>query len=336
MLEAASECPVCLDKMWDGSALTRFVCCGNQICKKCEPKGESGFKTCPICRKEAPRSVAESLSIMKEKADLGIAWAQADMGHRYLTGDECVQKDVEKAFSLFSEAAEKGSTEAKRFFGEYYFQDANYEEARRWLETAAAEGDILALFQLGMLMKRGQAFDQNEQTRKEAFRLLTISATLYEGPTNLPAKELSFFFRDSYLPVMLHYLRPIVEGGDASLSAMDHFALGLMYLSEDYYGEDIIWEPGHNPIPEALFWHRRSSRTEEPDADHPLNRLERKIRGFCANCREDLPEGKQSCCVECKAAYYCSRDCQMAHWKEGHKKDCAKKLKKRLRAEGKL
>ena len=242
-------------------------------------------------------------------------------------------KDVEKAKSLLSEAAEKGSTRANGLLGQYYLlhaENTNCEEARRWFEASAADGEMFSFYQLGMMMHNGQAFDQNEQTRAEEFRLLTISATLFQGPFNLPAMHLSSFFRDS-LPVMLYYLRPIVEEGNASLIATAKYGAGLFKMAIEYYGKDVIFAAGHCPVPETLFWHRRSSRKEVL-----FVRLERVIREQCAHCRADLLEGNQSCCVECRAAYYCSRNCQVAHWKAGHKKDCVKKLKKKLKAAGEL
>jgi tetratricopeptide (TPR) repeat protein len=242
---------------------------------------------------------------------------------------------VEKAFSLLREAAEKGSAEAKGFLGEYYLNHGNYEEARRWYEAAASDGGMYETFRLGMMIKDGEAFDQNEQTRAEAFRLITISATLLDGLYIEPALELSTFFRSS-TPVNLHYLRPAVEGGDTDVETMDYYAVLLLREAISYYGRSAILAPGHSPVPEAMFWYRQCSNMEERDANHPLVRLEREIRKHCAHCRADLPEGKQPCCVECKAVYYCSRDCQVAHWKAGHKKDCVRKLKKRLKAAGTL
>jgi hypothetical protein len=40
----------------------------------------------------------------------------------------------------------------------------------------------------------------------------------------------------------------------------------------------------------------------------------------CAQCGELFPKLKQ--CSRCKAVAYCSRDCQVAHWKAGHKEAC--------------
>ena len=333
VVEAVPECPVCLEKMWDGFGTVQYVCCGKEICKKCDSQGGDALDTCPLCRGKAPGSLDEMLSITREKADSGFAWAQADMGKCYLYGNDGVQQDEEKALSLLSEAAEKGCARANANLGLYYFQNTNHEEARQWLEAGAAEGEMFSLFQLGMMMKDGHAFDQNEETRAEAFRLITISTVLLDGLSIVPAVELSFFFLDC-LPVMLHYLRPAVEGGKASLNATEYYAQGLVQMAIRYYGIDGIMEPGYCPVSKALFWHWQCSRKAELSANHPLVRLERDIRKYCAQCRADLSEGKPSCCVECKAAYYCNRDCQVAHWKAGHKKDCVKKLKKRLKAAG--
>ena len=334
VLEAVPECPVCLEKMWASSASLRYVCCGKRICEKCDSQGGDAFgSSCPLCRGEAPESADEMLSIKKEKADSGIAWAQADMGLNYLHGLDGVPQDVDKALSLFSEAAEKGSVETKSHLGGYSYEIENYKEARRWYEAAAADGEIFSLFQLGMMMKNGQAFDQNEDTRAEAFRLFTISATLLQDSFIPSGIELSLFFLESP-PLMIHYLRPAVEDGNTSAQVIGNFALGLTYAAESYYGPYYAFVPGQSPVPEALFWHRQYSSKTEPDANNPLVRLERVIHVHCAHCRAHLPEGKRSCCVECKAAYYCSRHCQANHWKAGHRKDCVKKTQEKAQSGG--
>ncbi|XP_057299229.1 uncharacterized protein LOC130629870 [Hydractinia symbiolongicarpus] len=42
----------------------------------------------------------------------------------------------------------------------------------------------------------------------------------------------------------------------------------------------------------------------------------------CLNCQ--IKEGSKRC-VRCKNAFYCSRECQVQHWKNGHKKSCLEK-----------
>ena len=336
VFEAAPECPICLDKIWSTAASVQYVCCGKHICKTCDSQAGSVLDTCPLCREKVPGSAEETMSITKEKADAGIAWAQADRGKAYLYGRDGVPEDTERALPLLREAAEKGSTSAKNYLGNHYLEVENYEESRRWYEAAAAEGDMYSLCQLGTMMMNGQAFDQNEQSEEEELRILTICTTLFDGALfNMVAVELSRYFHDS-LPVMLHYLRPALEEGDTSAEVIGNYGLGLLSVAMEYYGGNSTMTPGFSPVPEALFWFQQCSEKEELGANHPLVRIESKNRKYCAFCLAGIPKGKQSCCVECKAAYYCSRDCQVAHWKAGHKNDCVRKLKKRLKAKGKL
>ena len=50
------------------------------------------------------------------------------------------------------------------------------------------------------------------------------------------------------------------------------------------------------------------------------------ILQHCANCNQQEPAlGDYKKCNQCKAVVYCGRKCQLAHWKAGHKKVCAKK-----------
>ena len=50
------------------------------------------------------------------------------------------------------------------------------------------------------------------------------------------------------------------------------------------------------------------------------------ILQHCANCNQQEPAlGDFKKCNQCKAVVYCGRQCQLAHWKAGHKKVCAKK-----------
>ena len=46
-------------------------------------------------------------------------------------------------------------------------------------------------------------------------------------------------------------------------------------------------------------------------------------KNYCANCGIASLEDKQlKQCARCKAVYYCSKKCQVEHWKAGHKVDC--------------
>uniref|UniRef100_A0A8W8KZ01 phytol kinase n=1 Tax=Magallana gigas TaxID=29159 RepID=A0A8W8KZ01_MAGGI len=41
---------------------------------------------------------------------------------------------------------------------------------------------------------------------------------------------------------------------------------------------------------------------------------------ICSFCGEEAPDSLK--CGRCKEVYYCSKDCQREHWKEGHREQC--------------
>jgi hypothetical protein len=69
-------------------------------------------------------------------------------------------------------------------------------------------------------------------------------------------------------------------------------------------------------------------------ADSPLftemvqQRFDSKVKDrrfyFCAGCQQGDKERKMQFCSRCGVCPYCSKECQIAHWKE-HKKVCAKR-----------
>ena len=44
----------------------------------------------------------------------------------------------------------------------------------------------------------------------------------------------------------------------------------------------------------------------------------------CAYCQKPQGATKFEFCSVCKKVYYCSKDCQVKHWKAGHKTICGK------------
>eukprot|EP00959_Pyramimonas_sp_CCMP1952_P070244 1466767-Pyramimonas_sp.AAC.1 len=102
-----------------------------------------------------------------------------------------------------------------------------------------------------------------------------------------------------------------------------------------------------NPIQKELFISMQKSSTDEGllemlQADAPCECLKNlqhspqaKVAGSttpttapgmsqCSNpgCTTQRPSGQLKRCGACKAAQYCDRDCQLRHWKQGHKKEC--------------
>ena len=66
----------------------------------------------------------------------------------------------------------------------------------------------------------------------------------------------------------------------------------------------------------ALLWLKRASEQGHVNA---TNLVKTEFKTTCFYCGNT---GTMKCCSRCKCAYYCSRDCQAAAWKSGHKATC--------------
>ena len=105
------------------------------------------------------------------------------------------------------------------------------------------------------------------------------------------------------------------EQGDA----MAQYSLGIMYEHGLGVKQDdalsLQWlkmaaRQGHN---EAILALKRARSQAVPES---LDRV-------CSHCSTQASESNHlMTCARCKSAFYCSRNCQRAHWKAGHKKIC--------------
>ena len=76
-----------------------------------------------------------------------------------------------------------------------------------------------------------------------------------------------------------------------------------------------------------MYWLRKALANGNSEAESLLATTERVINSFCANCSVKFVDEKckKRCCSRCRAANYCSTECQRIHWKRGHKKFCVDK-----------
>ena len=138
------------------------------------------------------------------------------------------------------------------------------------------------------------------------------------------------------------------------VSVYYRLSITLLELNEIQYKDvdaEAIEITGHSCIPRVLYWARKAMVndtfsvgtsniiTEEfrtskaaacekyrADASELIERLENQGKKSCANCKRDAQcfSRKMKRCTRCKAAWYCGRECQLKHWKDGHKIDCVK------------
>ena len=99
----------------------------------------------------------------------------------------------------------------------------------------------------------------------------------------------------------------------------------LLQLGKDRY-EEIMEIPGHSPIPKALFWARKALTVKTNDhVTELISMVENETKSHCANCRKEAEGSSFKRCVRCLGAWYCGKECQVQHWKNGHKVDCTER-----------
>ena len=100
----------------------------------------------------------------------------------------------------------------------------------------------------------------------------------------------------------------------------------LVELHHNVFGRGDDCIPGYSPIPRALALFKKSAEkmSEGHAVAKMLKQIETSAKAACANCGKAA--GHLKTCVKCTCTWYCSKDCQVQHWKAGggHKTDCVK------------
>ena len=110
------------------------------------------------------------------------------------------------------------------------------------------------------------------------------------------------------LPVSKEKARLLYEKAAEQEHPKAQCNLGVMH----YNGE------GGLPVSKekALLWLKRAA---EQGHKYATAFIDANLKNKCFSCGNT---GTMKCCSRCKCAYYCSRDCQAAAWKSGHKATC--------------
>jgi TPR repeat protein len=248
-------------------------------------------------------------------------WAQMQLGMFYLHGHG-IKADPKKAAIWFKKAAAQGNHPAEHELGEMYRLGKGVKrsqpEAVRWYQKAADAGFALSQFAWGnmILIDRGEGVPKNTT---EGARLLTLSAE--QGVPQAQCLLAHCYEKgegvEPSLDKSLYWNKKSADQGDAI--AMANYGRNLLFVAIAKYQGDVE-VVGHSPIPEILYWARKSLAAGFMDVKSLVDQLEKLIGHMCANCRKVAVELQH--CSRCKAAMYCGTPCQKLHWKAGHKMDC--------------
>jgi TPR repeat protein len=283
-----------------------------------------GSSKCPMCMETLPSpDDQEIFQCVQSRAEQhGWDWAQLQLGLYYLNG-RGVKADPKKAVIWFKKAAAQGNHLAEHELGEIYSFGMGVKrsqpEAVRWYKKAADAGFALSQFALGrkLMVDIGEAGVPKNTT--EGARLLTLSAE--QGyPQAQCALALCYEKGDGVEPSLdksLYWNKKSADQGNAT--AMANYGRNLLSAAGAKY-QNNVEVVGHSPIPETMYWARKSVAAGYMDAKSLVDAMEKANGSQCANCRKVAVELQH--CSRCKAAMYCGTPCQKLHWKAGHKMDC--------------
>jgi hypothetical protein len=262
-----------------------------------------------------------------------------------------LKKNIKKAIKLYDRAADCGNPGAKEELSKIYlskFFDApkSLDKARHHAEMAANQGNPRAQYVLACLLLE---FKQCNKNMDESFRLLTLAAfqgcllaridlgAIYEKRFEVMVTTKTAVGEDWRKNLLLSLFwygkgseveekddsRP---GGCNPLGGMAfHLNLAMLLLWHPRDCSNIHPLPGYSHVP-FYTWAIAKGGQHTTNISFPRSpRLmhNNAWESACANCGTKSREKEQfKACARCRAFHYCSKKCQVQHWKAGHKIDC--------------
>eukprot|EP00984_Skeletonema_dohrnii_P013427 scaffold5570_cov87-Skeletonema_dohrnii-CCMP3373.AAC.3 len=330
-------CPICLETIKHVNFMTiiRFYCCGGWICRQCSDEREAKYKAekfdemfhgrCPLCRERIPdaNDHKKTRTITAKHANKGRAWAQTYIGTCYLRGMNGFALDKKKGLQFLKQAADQRDPEALFAIAFVYKEETLERDESKcvyYLKEAADLGHTDAQQELAL------TYSTHEKEKRLHYTTLAASQGDAKACDMLGAH---FMYAECGLTKSLvlakHYCEKNLED---ELSAYI-FSLALYQLGLERF-ERIMEIPGHSPVPKASFWARKAQEGDSPpirgNATELLSMLENAAKSRCTNCRKEAGCSSFKRCVRCLGAWYCGKECQVQHWKAGHKVDCIKRM----------
>ena len=138
-----------------------------------------GIHDCLYCRTPYPDNDADTLEMVQARVEKKDPAAIEHLGGKYFVGRNGLQKDVQRAIELWTEAAELGSIEALNSLGVVYRDGEGVRQDKakgiQLFEKAAMQGHVVSRHNLGCYEVESGNYDR-------AVRLFLISAKLgYEN-----------------------------------------------------------------------------------------------------------------------------------------------------------
>ncbi len=351
-------CPLCMDVLppvtWRDEERVHTWCCGALICKCCSKSMHRyanqnvqnlqdslakgildevriqeiysllSSNKCPLCRTYLPQSNMERFAMVQRRVQEhpDWNWPLYRMGKFYEFGYGC-PKNVKIALAYYKKGAKRGDARAQHELGNCYTLGMavpkSARNAMRWYTQAANQGLGISQYSLGEMYN-------SQQNYSEAIHWFSLAA---EQGLDTAQYSLAFCYQhgngvESSLEKSIYWNKKAADQGHTS--GMVNYAATIMAHSANNNGGrfDLV---GKSVVPEALYWVRKAVSLGFVDDNNMVAQVETAVFSCCTNCGLKAGTGptKFSKCSQCKAVLYCTKECQAAHWKKGHRWDCVDK-----------
>lgn len=335
---------------------TAMPCCGKHLCESCIDrihKLDTNF-SCPCCR--APTPWKESNTRISAKllrdANSNKPWLLHKIAAAYSMGIDGAERNHSKALEYYKKASDYGDVQSQSVLCNFYYEggggvEKSYAKARKWAKKAIDNGDAGASAILASILVLDK-FDArqavSDDVLEEALFLSTLAAYQgYHRGCQILADIYKYKMHQCYLRKdekneRIFFLISMYWCGKMSEIYMDDYTYAsslrifcgaLQCHAAERWQHWIQVQPlsGYSHLP-LLNWMVMKIKRTAPDLqDVPdVAKILHKWTLRCAQCGDTSEETKNKLkvCSRCKAFSYCSKECQVKHWKAGHKKDCKK------------
>ena len=335
-----------------------MMCCGVTHCNNCTGKtiadmylghgksrNDRTKPRCYSCREPAQDATYYANTIKPNDKRHWLLHATANC---YMVGIHGLKKDIKKAFELFERAADLGNVSALEELALMYFHGhivatKCLDKARYYAEKAANQGAPEGQYILASLLLLPDK--ENYERNEEAFRLFTLAAfqgsaesrllngSIYEKRYQVMITEEGDAWRKNFLLSLYWYAKgaelevknnPKRENFQ-SLAAMAfqlNIAMSLLWHRRDYSNRFPLLGYSHL----AFYTWALTKGGKHPsniNLPEPFMMYNDAWKNTCANCgNKSRVKQEFKACARCKTCHYCSKKCQVEHWKAGHKVDC--------------
>lgn len=283
---------------------------------------------CPCCGSGLPQP-GEQVPMVEKHMAKNKGWAFRRMGRIFHDGEFGKTPDKKKAFELFKRGAELGDMAAMYNVAVMYNRGddvpVSMSQALYWYEQLALHGHAMGQYRLA-------THKADNGNPSESYRLFTLSsaqgckdAMEMLGNYYLEAQIKTKSIKDFHL--RMYWFSRAAEMGSVQGTAA--FAHSILYAQATiWHRPNTIYDlvPGLSAYPLVM----RLARRVYTMGDNRVNKI---MKGQIDSMLGFLKQGCASCgkrgnnfmnCSRCKTMHYCSKKCQVKHWKKGHKIECKK------------